>query len=57
MFIQGLSTMLSVDTAQGQLMYGPKYKDHNYFVTKHAYAANFPFVRDGADPNKVDIVS
>jgi hypothetical protein len=35
MFVQGLATMMSVSTEQGQQMFGPKYRELDYFVVKH----------------------
>ena len=38
LYVQGLSTMLTVPTEAGQLLYGPRYKEYNYFIIKHAVA-------------------
>ncbi|WIA14551.1 hypothetical protein OEZ85_003068 [Tetradesmus obliquus] len=42
LLVNGLSTMLSVPTAEGQAMYGKQYKEYNYFIVKHAVSVNDP---------------
>uniref|UniRef100_A0A7R9V365 Tyrosinase copper-binding domain-containing protein n=1 Tax=Chlamydomonas euryale TaxID=1486919 RepID=A0A7R9V365_9CHLO len=42
LFVTGLATMLSVDTGAGQLLFGPKYKEYDYFIIKHTVATQTP---------------
>lgn len=42
LLVSGLSTMLSVPTAEGQALYGKQYKAYDYFIVKHAVSVNDP---------------
>lgn len=42
MYLQGLSTMISLSTDVGQVLFGPKYRELDFFVIQHAYNALTP---------------
>lgn len=42
MFVLGLATMVSVQTSDGQRLFGAKYKEYEHFLIKHAVSLNDP---------------
>ena len=42
LLVVGLSTLLTISTEQGQLLFGEKYKEYDYFLVKHAVAVTDP---------------
>lgn len=51
--------MLSVPTNEGQILYGPLYKDANYFIVKHAVSAYTPVnsLNPGVGPRQANCFS
>ncbi len=43
LWISGLATMMSVATEAGRNLYGPKYRELDYFVVKHELLSLIPF--------------
>lgn len=40
--VTGLSTMLTIGTKQGQVLFGPDYREYDYFIVKHAVSVYDP---------------
>lgn len=43
MFMQGMAVMWSTSTEAGRRIYGPKFREMDYFVIKHAVMSMIPF--------------
>lgn len=43
MFMQGLAVMWSTSTEAGRRIYGPKFREMDYFVIKHAVMSMVPY--------------